>query len=40
MSEQPTILRSLEDDEGERRAMEAAVAKARADTRPGFPNLK
>ena len=38
MSEQPTILRSLEDDEGERRAIEAAVAKARADTRPGIPH--
>ena len=35
MSEQPDILLSLEDDEGERRAIEAAVAKARADTRPG-----
>jgi hypothetical protein len=38
MSKQPTILLSLEDDEGERRAIEAAVAKARADTRPGIPH--
>jgi hypothetical protein len=38
MSEHPTILPSVEDDEAERRAVEAAVARARADTRPDIPH--
>jgi acyl-CoA reductase-like NAD-dependent aldehyde dehydrogenase len=38
MSEQPTTHPSLEEGDAERRAIEAAVAKARADTRPGIPH--
>lgn len=36
MSDEPTMI--VEDDEAERVALEAAVAEARADTRPSVPH--
>jgi hypothetical protein len=38
MSNSPTIIFSVEDEDAERQALEAAVAKARADTRPDIPH--